>query len=38
MTRRGYEVLRVELDALVRDERPKLVETVRWAASNGDRS
>ncbi len=38
MTRRGYEVLRLELDNLVRDERPQLVETVRWAASNGDRS
>ncbi|WP_374502456.1 transcription elongation factor GreB [Zoogloea sp.] len=38
MTRKGYEVLRAELDQLVRDERPKLVETVRWAASNGDRS
>ncbi|GLT20988.1 transcription elongation factor GreB [Zoogloea oryzae] len=38
MTRRGYEILRTELDQLVRDERPKLVETVRWAAGNGDRS
>jgi len=38
MTRGGYEVLRAELDQLVRDERPRLVETVRWAASNGDRS
>ncbi len=38
MTRAGFEVLRVELDQLVRDERPRLVETVRWAASNGDRS
>jgi len=38
MTRKGYEVLRAELDHLVRDERPQLVETVRWAASNGDRS
>ena len=38
MTRKGYEVLRAELDQLVRDERPQLVETVRWAASNGDRS
>jgi len=38
MTRRGYEALRVELDQLVRVERPKLVETVAWAASNGDRS
>ena len=38
MTRAGFEVLRVELDQLVRDERPRLVETVRWAASTGDRS
>lgn len=38
MTRRGYETLRKELDQLVRIERPKLVETVAWAASNGDRS
>lgn len=38
MTRRGYEILRAELDQLVRDERPRLVETVRWAAGNGDRS
>ena len=38
MTRRGYEVLRAELDQLVRGERPVLVETIRWAASNGDRS
>jgi len=38
MTRRGYEALRVELDLLVRIERPKLVETVAWAAGNGDRS
>lgn len=38
MTRRGYDTLRRELDELVRFERPKLVETVAWAASNGDRS
>ena len=38
MTRRGYDALRVELDQLVRVERPKMVETVAWAASNGDRS
>ena len=38
MTRRGFETLKAELDQLVRDERPRLVETVRWAASNGDRS
>ena len=38
MTRNGFERLRAELDQLVRVERPALVETVRWAASNGDRS
>ncbi len=38
MTRRGYLILREELDTLVNTERPKLVETVAWAASNGDRS
>ena len=38
MTRRGYECLRKELDQLVRFERPKLVETVAWAAGKGDRS
>lgn len=38
MTRRGYDALRAELDLLVRVERPKVVETVAWAAGNGDRS
>ena len=38
MTRRGWLAIKVELDTLVRSERPKLVETVAWAASNGDRS
>jgi transcription elongation factor GreB len=38
MTRKGYEKLKAELDQLVREERPVLVETIRWAASNGDRS
>lgn len=38
MTRRGNLVLREELDQLLRVERPKLVETVAWAAGNGDRS
>jgi len=38
MTRRGYDALRAELDELVRRERPKIVETVAWAAGNGDRS
>ena len=38
MTRRGWLAIKAELDTLVRSERPKLVETVAWAASNGDRS
>lgn len=38
MTPAGYTVLQNELNFLKRDERPKLVETVSWAASNGDRS
>jgi len=38
MTPHGYQTLRVELDGLLRVERPKIVETVAWAAGNGDRS
>jgi len=38
MTPRGHRQLREELDQLVRVERPKLVETIAWAAGNGDRS
>ncbi len=38
MTRQGYERLRAELLGLIDDERPKVVEIVHWAASNGDRS
>jgi transcription elongation factor GreB len=38
MTRKGYQAMRDELDLLVKTERPKVVETVSWAASNGDRS
>ena len=38
MTRDGYERLRAELLGLIDDERPKVVEIVHWAASNGDRS
>ena len=34
----GYERLRAELLNLIDSERPKLVEVVHWAASNGDRS
>ncbi len=38
MTPAGYARLRAELFALIDDERPKVVEIVHWAASNGDRS
>ncbi len=38
MTRAGYDRLRAELMSLIDDERPKVVEVVHWAASNGDRS
>src|SRR6188768_2024025 len=38
ITPAGYAVLRTEYDALLSDERPKLVETIAWAAGNGDRS
>jgi transcription elongation factor GreB len=34
----GYATLQDELRQLVSDERPKIVEVVRWAAGNGDRS
>jgi transcription elongation factor GreB len=38
ITPAGYVRLRAELDHLWGVERPKLVETIHWAASNGDRS
>ena len=38
ITVQGYERLRGELLSLIDDERPKVVEGVYWAASNGDRS
>jgi len=34
----GYERLRAELLGLIDAERPRIVEIVHWAASNGDRS
>jgi transcription elongation factor GreB len=34
----GYARLKTECDHLLRIERPKIVEVVHWAASNGDRS
>jgi transcription elongation factor GreB len=38
MTPRGHRQMRDELHQLLREERPKVVETVAWAAGNGDRS
>jgi transcription elongation factor GreB len=38
ITASGYERLRSELLQLVDRERPEVVRTVQWAASNGDRS
>ena len=38
MTPGGFARLSGELEALVQKERPELVATVAWAASNGDRS
>ena len=34
----GYRRLRQEYETLFAVERPKLVETISWAAANGDRS
>jgi transcription elongation factor GreB len=38
ITPQGYARLRAELLSLIDDERPRIVEIVHWAASNGDRS
>ncbi len=38
ITPQGYAVLRDELFELIDNERPRIVEIVHWAASNGDRS
>ncbi|HWH21803.1 MAG TPA: transcription elongation factor GreB [Allosphingosinicella sp.] len=38
ITPAGYRALREEYEALFSVERPKLVETISWAAGNGDRS
>lgn len=38
ITSQGYQRLRTELMTLMDDERPAVVDTVHWAASNGDRS
>jgi transcription elongation factor GreB len=38
ITPQGYAHIRSELLDLIDNERPKIVEVVHWAASNGDRS
>ncbi len=38
ITPQGYAALRAEFADLMDNERPKIVEAVHWAASNGDRS
>lgn len=38
MTPAGLEKLKAEYNELFHNERPKLVETIAWAAGNGDRS
>jgi transcription elongation factor GreB len=38
MTPQGFAAMRDELRQLSREERPKVVEVVSWAAGNGDRS
>ncbi|CAK7029987.1 transcription elongation factor GreB [Saezia sanguinis] len=38
ITPAGYARLQLELKTLVESERPKVVDIVSWAASNGDRS
>ena len=38
ITPQGFQKLQEEFKKLFHDERPKLVETVAWAAGNGDRS
>ena len=38
ITPEGFRRLREEYEALFAGERPKLLETIAWAAANGDRS
>ncbi len=38
MTPAGYAAMNRELEFLLHDERPRIVEIVSWAAGNGDRS
>jgi transcription elongation factor GreB len=38
ITPTGFARIRAEYESLFGEERPKLVETIAWAAGNGDRS
>ena len=38
ITPAGYAALKAQYDALLGEERPRIVDVVAWAASNGDRS
>jgi len=38
ITQKGFDRLKAEVHELMNVERPKVVEVVAWAASNGDRS
>jgi transcription elongation factor GreB len=38
LTPRGFQTLKDEFDHLKKKERPEVVNTVAWAAGNGDRS
>ena len=38
ITSEGYKRLQEELNQLIKHDRPKVVDTVSWAAGNGDRS
>ena len=38
VTPQGHRAMQQELTRLLREERPKVVEVVSWAAGNGDRS
>ncbi len=38
ITKKGFDVLKSEIGELLNVERPRVVEVVAWAASNGDRS
>lgn len=38
ITPAGFDRIRAEYEQLFAEERPRLVETISWAAANGDRS